>query len=234
MDSRRGQLRSRFAASSVGGGLFARARAVSFALLGMTAAVGLGLVAFISQVGWPDIRGGPIPGLPIEHGAAHARVPAPGPTAPVHVLAHALKGRTAFVPGPSTPTVLPTSGVSGSSEVGAPLPPKAHGGGPSGSGDAGGSPAGQPPTAAPVSVPAPEPAPSASSPPTIVASTNGSSKSRGRARVAHPAPHALGAKGRSPESTSTESGGKGNPSSSGYTGSDPGHGRGHAYGRHDK
>lgn len=50
-----------------GDGLLERARNASFILLGLTAAIGLGLIAFIAHLGWPNITDGPIPGLPSEH-----------------------------------------------------------------------------------------------------------------------------------------------------------------------
>ncbi|MGA8744972.1 MAG: hypothetical protein WB507_03810, partial [Solirubrobacterales bacterium] len=47
-------------------------------LLGSTAAIGLGLVALISSVGWPNALDSPIPGFPTEHVApAHAIAVAP-------------------------------------------------------------------------------------------------------------------------------------------------------------
>ena len=64
-------------------GLLERARNASFILLGLTAAIGLGLVAFIAHLGWPNIIDGPIPGLPAEHlavksAAIAAAAPSPG------------------------------------------------------------------------------------------------------------------------------------------------------------
>ena len=47
-----------------GDGLLDRARSISFVLLGSAAAIGLGLVALVSQVGWPNLLDGPIPGFP--------------------------------------------------------------------------------------------------------------------------------------------------------------------------
>jgi hypothetical protein len=63
--SKKGQPRSRFIAPSrvLGDGLFERVRNTSLIVLGFTAAVGLGLVGFVSQQGWPLIPGSPIPGI---------------------------------------------------------------------------------------------------------------------------------------------------------------------------
>ena len=76
---------SQLAVRSGGGGdgLLERARNASFILLGLTAAIGLGLIAFIAHLGWPNITDGPIPGLPSEHiavksAAIAAASPSPG------------------------------------------------------------------------------------------------------------------------------------------------------------
>lgn len=68
---KRGQLRPHSAvkASVLGGGLLERARSTSLALLGMTAAVGLAMVALALNQGWPLIAGAPIPGLGNTHQA---------------------------------------------------------------------------------------------------------------------------------------------------------------------
>jgi hypothetical protein len=47
--------------SLAGDGLLVRLRSTSIALLAVVAVVGLGLVAFISQLGWPTVLSGPIP-----------------------------------------------------------------------------------------------------------------------------------------------------------------------------
>ncbi|HMC50148.1 MAG TPA: hypothetical protein VKH20_05845, partial [Solirubrobacterales bacterium] len=46
-----------------------RLRRASIALLGLVGAVGLGLVIFISQIGWPGVFSGPLPGTPTRVGA---------------------------------------------------------------------------------------------------------------------------------------------------------------------
>lgn len=50
---------------SDGDGLL-RIRNVSIALLGLVTAIGLGLIAFVSQQGWPGVVSGPIPGGPAK------------------------------------------------------------------------------------------------------------------------------------------------------------------------
>jgi hypothetical protein len=50
--------------SLTGDGLLVRLRSAMIGMLGMVAAVGLGLVAVISQIGWPSVVSGPIPDGP--------------------------------------------------------------------------------------------------------------------------------------------------------------------------
>lgn len=47
--------------SLAGDGLLIRLRSTTIGLLGLVAVVGLGLVAFISQIGWPSVLSGPLP-----------------------------------------------------------------------------------------------------------------------------------------------------------------------------
>jgi hypothetical protein len=74
--------RSVVGSSLAGDGLLVRLRSTSIALLGVVAAVGLGLIAFISQLGWPGTFNAPIPGSPAEAGTVHDAIaltrPAPG------------------------------------------------------------------------------------------------------------------------------------------------------------
>jgi hypothetical protein len=60
-------------------------------MLGLTAAVALGLIAIIANQGWPSLLGLPIPELPFEHGALHQARLVAGPRNPVAV---GLWGRT--------------------------------------------------------------------------------------------------------------------------------------------
>ncbi len=50
--------------SLAGDGMLVRIRTTSIALLGIVTAIGLGLVVFISQQGWPEVFSGPIPAAP--------------------------------------------------------------------------------------------------------------------------------------------------------------------------
>jgi hypothetical protein len=58
-----------------------RLRRASIALLGLVGAVGLGLVLFISQIGWPGVLSGPLPGTPARVGTVHDAIALthPGP-----------------------------------------------------------------------------------------------------------------------------------------------------------
>ena len=55
--------------SVLGDGLLERTRSTSLALLGLTAAIGLTMVALALNQGWPLIAGAPIPGFGSEHQA---------------------------------------------------------------------------------------------------------------------------------------------------------------------
>jgi hypothetical protein len=73
--------------SLAGDGMLLRLRNASIALVGAVAAVGLGLTLFISQLGFPAVFNGPIPGNPAEAGRVHNAIaltqgPAVGPSSP--------------------------------------------------------------------------------------------------------------------------------------------------------
>jgi hypothetical protein len=57
--------------SLAGDGMLLRLRNASIALVGAVAAVGLGLTLFISQLGFPAVFSGPIPGNPTKAGSVH-------------------------------------------------------------------------------------------------------------------------------------------------------------------
>jgi hypothetical protein len=63
------------------GSMLLRLRRASIALLGLVGAVGLGLVFFISQIGWPGVISGPLPGTPTRVGTVHDAIALtrPGP-----------------------------------------------------------------------------------------------------------------------------------------------------------
>ncbi len=58
-----------------------RLRRASIALLCLVGAVGLSLVVFISQLGWPDVLSGPLPGGPAKVGKVHDAVALHSPPA---------------------------------------------------------------------------------------------------------------------------------------------------------
>jgi hypothetical protein len=73
---RRGQSLSRFAAkpSFAGRGLVERMRTTAFALLGVTTAMALGLVALASQQSWHYLPVGPLPSYQAQHGKLHSAI----------------------------------------------------------------------------------------------------------------------------------------------------------------
>lgn len=77
---RQRSLRSAVRASVLGNGLLERTRSTSLALLGLTAAIGLAMVALALNQGFPLIAGAPIPGLGDGHQAVGeaAAVPTAG------------------------------------------------------------------------------------------------------------------------------------------------------------
>jgi len=66
VDCKPGKPRLRIPArpSVLGSGLLERARSTTFALLGVTAAFGLAIVAIALNQSWPVVAGSPIPGIP--------------------------------------------------------------------------------------------------------------------------------------------------------------------------
>lgn len=64
--------------SLAGDGLLVRIRSTSIAMLAAVTAIGLGLVVFISQQGWPEVFSGPIPANP-EAAVVHNDTIAPPP-----------------------------------------------------------------------------------------------------------------------------------------------------------
>jgi hypothetical protein len=149
--------------SLAGDGLLVRIRSTSIALFGLVTAVGLGLVIFIAQQGWPGVLNSPIPANPPELGAVHGAVALtqpvfPGP--PPQAVAVARRAAPGPVHGagrgshPSSGSGIGGSGIHRAHQVaGTPTVPP--------------PPAGTPQPSAPVSEPAgqpvatsPEPSPS--------------------------------------------------------------------------
>jgi hypothetical protein len=114
--------------SLAGDGLLVRLRSTSIGLLGIVTAVGLGLIAFISQLGWPGAFNAPIPGSPREAGTIRDGValtqPAPqsestlrpSASAPHSLAARPTSSRHASSPHGSRAD----SGLGGSHQLGAP------------------------------------------------------------------------------------------------------------------
>jgi hypothetical protein len=155
--------------SLLGDGLLERTRSTTFALLGLTAAVGLALIAVVLQGDWPLIAGSPIPQAPVvrESVGAAAALDAPAappvaqraaarrqPTAPSHGTGsdrHAGGVPAApaeLVSSPATPTDPPASSPHSGGSHGPAAP---HGQTPS-------APQSQPTSAAPDSPPSSAPA----------------------------------------------------------------------------
>jgi outer membrane biosynthesis protein TonB len=67
-------------ASLLGGGLLERARSTTLALLGLTAAVGLAMVAIALNQGWPLVAGNSIPLIPPRHQDIGEATVVAGPT----------------------------------------------------------------------------------------------------------------------------------------------------------
>jgi hypothetical protein len=170
VDSRVGQKRfwSVKRPSLAGTGLAERMRSTTFALLGLTAAAGLGLVAIFSQPGWPLLSPDPLPSSPRQ--GVDVGVPIANPQGPP-ATADGTRGGAGQAP--SSAAAAPTEGsgsrLAGSVRIVAPPnPPSSTGGG---------TPHSQGPEA-PSAEPVPAPAPAATPEPTPVAApATGSSSS---------------------------------------------------------
>jgi hypothetical protein len=263
MLSRRGKLLSRLpgAPSLAGRGLVERMRSTAFALLGVTAAMALGLVALASRQTWPDFPVGPIPTYEAKAGKVDSAV-ALAPS-----LAQRDPARATLTAGRST---APGTGVGGSKGSGlsssrqassAPTPPDPTGGYPGGESTT--APAPSPPSQDPgpspprESAPPPAPVPASPPPPTPVATSQpgvlppvtSSSPGKGHAygkqkislpkpKPSHPAPSpvlppvAPPATEPAPPAALPDLLTPGEDSSDGH-GDGYGHGHGHGYG-HDR
>ncbi|HEX5374626.1 MAG TPA: hypothetical protein VFW48_00545 [Solirubrobacterales bacterium] len=137
--------------SLAGDGLLVRMRRATIALLAVVAAVGLGLIAFVSQVGWPTVFSGPIPAGP-EPGVvrndpiAAPRLFASQPGTRVQGVVRRAAGTLREGAGAGAPSVLSGSEVGSSHQAEAPPVEPAP-------------PAPAPPQQAEVPDAAPEPAP---------------------------------------------------------------------------
>ena len=77
----------------LGAGMLERARATSLALLGATAAVGLAIVAFALNQGWPLLEGSAIPAAPRQDVGRASVVARPAPASRAHTATAADRGR---------------------------------------------------------------------------------------------------------------------------------------------
>lgn len=113
--------------SFAGTGLLERMRSTTFAILGITAAMCLGLVAIVSQQGFPVLPALPIPGLSTEREQVHeGRIAAqrPSPALGTAVEASVVRGAASGGGGePERSGSSDSSGVSGSRQLAtAPVP----------------------------------------------------------------------------------------------------------------
>jgi hypothetical protein len=256
MLSQRGQLLSRLATrpSLAGNGLMERMRSTTFALLGITAAMGLGLVAFISQQGWSYLPAIPIPGPAAKHGRVHDAVAVAQPRLSPGASTHRTGTGSGATGADRRPGAPPSAHPhpSGSHQSVAPFSPA-----PGGTGRTGGQPAGegapgpapaqpspsQSPTPAPGSTPAPTPGPTATAPSPATSSALSAPASHGKGNAyghqktassgsekAHAAqPHA--APSPTPPPVPAAGAGKPEPPAPAEGAPEgPGNGHGHAYG----
>ena len=77
----------------LGAGMLERARATSLALLGATAAVGLAIVAFALNQGWPLLEGSAIPAAPRQEVGRASVVARPAPASRLHTATAADRGQ---------------------------------------------------------------------------------------------------------------------------------------------
>jgi hypothetical protein len=239
--------------SVAGDSLMERMRSTTFALLGLTTAVGLGLVAFISYQGWSGVLTSPIPGLPVERQAVHDGTVAARPdiasTGDVAVHAATVAARLTKSGAPAAePAAL---GLAGSHRVVAPpaSQPGSGGGQPSGQGGAGTAPTTQSPSPVPAPAPAPTAPATTTSPPPPPASDSRSVKSHGEGKVHgrdegfssskstahHSESHAHPAPTEPPVPVAGGDSGQAEPAPSAQDKSgDSAHGNGHAYGHYGR
>ena|GEM_PF-3354584 len=147
--------RSVLGSSLAGDGLLVRLRSTSIGLLGVVTAVGLGLVAFISQLGWPGVFNAPIPGSPHEAATVHGAVALTRPSQRIEAASPAPGAPARTGPGPA----LSPGGAAGGDQ--APVADSGLGG----SHDLGASAGAQGPSRAEQPPPAPAPAPEPASQP---------------------------------------------------------------------
>jgi len=134
----------------VGDDMLIRLRSTTIGILGLVAAVGLGLVGFVSNQGWPGVFGGPLPQAPTRL-VENDSISAPPPVA----LRRSVQGAR-HRPGRGSAKASPDSGPEGSA---APVDADVSSGGPVGAS----------PPATPGNDNGQAQAPTTSTPPTVVA-----------------------------------------------------------------
>jgi hypothetical protein len=143
-------------------GLLIRMRNAWTLMLGLIAAIGLGLVAFVSQQGWPSVLDGAIPDPPVELRVSSGAAVSPARIAPDGKAARVRAASTTASRGRTNHEQSADSDVSGSHQVAAaPAPSQAGGSNPS-NGAPTTQPTAQSPAAPQAPAPFPTPAPSQS------------------------------------------------------------------------
>lgn len=164
------------------GSMLLRMRRASFALFALVGAVGLGLLVFIAQLGWPGVVSGPLPGPPTRAGTvdtAVALAESPATAAGAIGPAAVEDGRPARDSSQRESGGTNNSGGQGSSQLGRAKKLAAAPGAQPGQGS--NQPAAQPPA----STPAPAPTtPTTSAPSTVVVESPPQSSSADQAKKA--------------------------------------------------
>ncbi|HET6999450.1 MAG TPA: hypothetical protein VFI03_12790 [Solirubrobacterales bacterium] len=152
-------------------------RSTTFALLGVTAAMALGLVAVASQQDWPLLPAAPIPGFPGSGEVEDATVVAVGPAVSAASLDRAVAGHAdapGAKPDAQARSVETDSQLSDSRTLDSPPPqsePDSAADAPTGEGSPTAPSPSQPPSSAPAPSAAPAPSPASASPAPATPST---------------------------------------------------------------
>lgn len=241
--------------SFAGRGLMERTRSTGFALLGITAAMGLGLVALVSQQSWPYLPASPIPEYGGERGRLDSAIAVAPPPAGVGMPASHGPVRKGSLDRGTAPAGTNDSRLSRSDQVSV---------GPDASGPSGHQPSGEstpppapagpgssppvpppPPSGAPAP-PAPPPSPAAanpsaqSDPPAVASGNPGKGNAYGRQKAtasrgnpSRPSPHASPTPVTPSATDSDPAMPEATPAPAAPSTDGPGNGHGNAYG-HDK
>jgi len=202
MLARRRKLLSRISVrpSFAGRTVVERLRSTAFALLGVTTAMALGLVALVSQQSWPYLPVSPIPGYEAKQGKVESAVAmAPAPLTPASRGRTAAAARPAEGAGGQLPAPLstdlansqqlhtPARSPSRSPETGGGVTPGGVTTTPVEPAPPAATPAAPPPQTAPAPTPAPTPAPVAAAPtppPAVLSTVPGKGHAYGKSKAA--------------------------------------------------